>query len=69
MLKLDDQILYSQLEGSHMAYCLRLVLSNQRYQILIWLVLTLLDLTKKVDLADFHVQRSFQDHLHVFDKL
>ena len=24
---------------------------------------------KKEDLADFHVQRSFQDHLHVFDKL
>ena len=54
---------------SHMAYCFRLVVSNQRYQILIWVVLTLLDLTKKVDLADFHAQRSFQDHLHVFDKL
>ena len=48
---------------------LHLVVSNHRYQILIWLVLTFLDLTKKVDLAGFHAQRSFQDHLHVFDKL
>ena len=69
LLKLDHQILRSRLEGSHMAYCLCLVVNNQRYQILIWLFLTLLNLTKKVDLADFHEQRSFQDHLHVFDKL